>query len=325
MSTDNPLVSVLIPLYNSEAYISEAIQSCLNQTYPNIEIIIVDDGSTDNSYQKAKTFEGQRGLRIYRQENKGACVARNFALEMSVGDYFQYLDADDLLVPDKIEKQMKLFEQYGNDIIVSGIWGRFYNSIDDVKWEDQLINKNYENPIEWLVDSWNGKGMGQTSIWLTPRKLIERAGKWDETLTINQDGEFFCRVLLKAKAIKFCGEAKVFYRSGIKSSISQQKRSKAKLDSLKRSFDSYVNQTKGKEARWLKKGLARNYMTVAIDAYPIYKDLSIEALNKANALYDVNQVELPVFGGRVIEFVKNNFSWKLARICAHYYRMLRYQ
>jgi len=104
--------------------------------------------------------------------------------------------------------------------MASGIWGRFYQSDQDVKWEQQTINEDYSSPIKWLVDSWNGGGMAQTSAWLTPRHLIDLAGIWNESLSINQDGEFCSRVLLQASSIQFCKEAKVYYRSGNTTSIS---------------------------------------------------------------------------------------------------------
>jgi glycosyltransferase involved in cell wall biosynthesis len=78
----NNLVSILIPCYNSEKYISKTIESCLSQTYKNIEVIIVDDGSTDNSYQIAKSYESDR-IKVYKQKNSGACRARNYAFELS--------------------------------------------------------------------------------------------------------------------------------------------------------------------------------------------------------------------------------------------------
>ncbi len=231
----NSKVSILIPLFNSQDYIAETIQSALDQTWPNIEIIIVDDGSTDNSYQIAKNFESDI-LKIYQQKNRGACAARNLAFQRSTGDFIQYLDADDLLTPDKIKKQLMLFEKFGNNIITSGQWGRFFNTKHTVQWEDQTINKDYLTPIDWLIESWNGGGMAQTSVWLTPRNLIDLAGSWNESLTVNQDGEFFSRVLMQANAIKFCSEAKVYYRSGNASSISQRKTSEQKAGSLLNSY-----------------------------------------------------------------------------------------
>ena len=100
------LVSILIPSYNAEEWIEETIQSALSQTWPRKEIIIVDDGSTDNSLRIAKEYESN-SVKVISQENSGAAVARNKALEYAQGDYIQWLDADDLLAPDKIEKQLR--------------------------------------------------------------------------------------------------------------------------------------------------------------------------------------------------------------------------
>lgn len=103
-----PLVSILIPCYNAEKWLAETLESALAQTWDNIEIIVVDDGSTDKSLAVAKQFEPD-GVKVISQANKGASAARNRAFQESQGDFIQYLDADDLLVPDKIELQVKLF------------------------------------------------------------------------------------------------------------------------------------------------------------------------------------------------------------------------
>ncbi|TLX73212.1 glycosyltransferase family 2 protein [Labilibacter sediminis] len=256
----NPLISILIPLCNAEHFLKETVLSALNQTWKNIEIIIVDDGSTDTSYAIAKGFESEK-VKVYQQTNKGACAARNLAFKKSTGDYIQYLDADDLLAPDKIKQQMKLFEKYGNNIICSGQWGRFYQTINDVKWEEQAINKDYPSPINWLIDCWNGRGMAQTSVWLTPRHLIDLAEPWNESLSINQDGEYFSRVLMQASEIKYCDEAKIYYRSGNVNSISQRKKSDKKVESLLYSYElyqqncsTYINDIN------VKKALGNNYL-----------------------------------------------------------------
>ncbi|MFT2007747.1 glycosyltransferase family 2 protein [Pontibacter sp. 13R65] len=233
-----PLVSVLIPVYNSEMYIAETITSVLNQTWNNIEIVVVDDGSTDSSFTLAKAMESER-VRVYKQTNKGACAARNFAFSVAKGEYIQYLDADDLLSSDKIEKQLQILSSSLPGTVATCVWGRFVNSVTEFKAEEKEINKNYDIPVNWLIDSWGGKGSAQTSVWLVPRFLIEAAGPWNEDLKINQDGEFFARVLLHAKAIKFCESVYVYYRSDNENSISKSNKSEAKAESLLSSFESY--------------------------------------------------------------------------------------
>jgi glycosyltransferase involved in cell wall biosynthesis len=234
-----PKVSVLIPLYNSEKYISETIDSVLAQTYTNWECIVVDDHSTDNSVKIVEKYceKYPNKIKLYTNPRKGACAARNIAFEKSSGDYIQYLDADDLLSENKIEKQINLFEQYGNNIITNCRWGRFFdNNKESVKWEKQTIDRDYDNSIDWLIDSWMGNGMAANSCWLTPRPVIENSGSWNENLLINQDGEFFCRVLLNVKTIIFSPQGTVYYRSGHIGSISNRK----SLETMRSQLDSYM-------------------------------------------------------------------------------------
>lgn len=272
-----PKVSVLIPLFNSNNFIAQTLKSAINQTWTNIEIIIVDDGSSDNSYQIAKSFESKK-VKVFQQKNKGACAARNNAFEKSNGDLIQFLDADDLLSPKKLEEQIKLFKQFGNNIVTNCKWGRFTANYKDVKWEHQPINKNYDCSIDWLTDSWMGNGMAQTAVWLTPRRLIDKAGAWDESLEINQDGDFFARVLMHAQAIKFVPDVGVYYRSGHSHSITQYKpQSRAKAESLLKSFQSYTQVLSIKDTPDLRKALGNNFLNYIYQFYSLYPDLSLIA------------------------------------------------
>ena len=103
--TRTPLISILIPAYNAEKWIGETIRSALSQTWPNKEIIIVESGSTDNTLRVARQFESPI-VKVLSQPNEGASSARNTAFSVSQGEYIQWLDADDLLAPDKIARQM---------------------------------------------------------------------------------------------------------------------------------------------------------------------------------------------------------------------------
>ena len=118
-----PLVSILIPAYNAERWISDTIESALKQTWPNKEIIIVDDGSRDKTLAVARRFESDT-VRVATQANQGAAAARNRAFSMCKGEYIQWLDADDLLAPDKIALQMAVLESGGNQrTLLSASWG----------------------------------------------------------------------------------------------------------------------------------------------------------------------------------------------------------
>ena len=311
----NSKVSILIPLYNSEAYIAETISSALAQKWTDKEIIIVDDGSTDKSYEIAKSFESST-VKVYRNPGKGACSARNYAYEKSCGDYIQYLDADDLLSPDKIEKQMHRLLQNSDLQIANCRWGRFSESIESVVWEMQSIDKDYEKPIDWLCDSWLLGGMAQTSVWLTPRKLIEMAGGWNESLTINQDGEFFCRVLLRATSICFCDVNGVYYRSGLQSSISQNsKNSVIKARSLLDSYNSYYRYAIHIDnSERVRKALATNYLNYIYQFYHEHNEIAREAEDK---FYSLGFKKMWPVGGRKFKLLVSIFGFKVAMQLRH--------
>ncbi|GBO90148.1 glycosyltransferase [Marinobacter salsuginis] len=113
MKNDPALVSVIVPVYNRAHLLTETVESILAQTYRNIEIILVNDGSTDNSLEviKALQQENHDVIRIVDQDNQGQTIARNNGVEQSCGRYVAFLDSDDLWVPDKLEQQIPLFDE----------------------------------------------------------------------------------------------------------------------------------------------------------------------------------------------------------------------
>ena len=234
---ENKLVSIIIPLYNAVSYIEETIQSALKQTYKNIEIIVVDDFSTDNSFKIVERIDSDK-ITLVKNIRKGACAARNYGFELSKGDYIQYLDADDILSKNKINAQLNLLQKNENNSITSCGWEKFTSQYQHLNARHQFINKSYTEPLQWLIDSWSSEEMGQTSIWLTPRNIIEQAAPWNESLLINQDGDFFCRVLLRTSKIIYCKDSLVYYRVN-PSSITQSIRSTEKLESQLTSYKLY--------------------------------------------------------------------------------------
>src|ERR1035437_4941027 len=130
-----PLVSILIPAYNAEEWIGEAIQSAIGQTWSRKEVIVVDDGSKDRTAEVARRFASKEFL-VVSQENQGAAAARNHALHLSQGDYIQWLDADDLLGLDKIERQLAALRD-GDDehTLLSGPWAYFNFRTDRARFK----------------------------------------------------------------------------------------------------------------------------------------------------------------------------------------------
>jgi glycosyltransferase involved in cell wall biosynthesis len=231
-----PLVSILIPAYNAEKWINDTIQSALAQTWERKEIIVVDDGSKDRTAEVARRL-ASKDLLVVSKANEGAAATRNHALKLSQGDYIQWLDADDLLAPDKVERQMaSLQTSNGPRTLLSSAWAFFNYRPQQAKftptplWEDL-------SPVEWLLRKLSQNLHMQTATWLTSRELCEAAGPWDTRLLSDDDGEYFCRVLLASKVTRFTPEAKVFYRNTPSNRLGQigtsDKKKEAMLLSMK--------------------------------------------------------------------------------------------
>ena len=271
---NDPLISILIPLYNSEEFIAETIESCLNQTYGNIEIIIVDDGSADSSLDIARQYEKKyQNIIVEAQKNSGAPVARNRAFELSRGDYIQYIDADDLMDPDKIRPQMEVLKTADAKAVAFGRFGIFKKNIKNVIWKDLPVNKNYDDPKQFLIELWASGRAAITHLWLIPRVLIEESGGWNESLAKNQDGDFFSRVIFKAGKILFVKNSICYYRKDNEGSVSKQTSRKA-LEATLRSFDGYLALMKDDLDRSdVRKSLAFVYSKYLYYLYPEHLDL----------------------------------------------------
>ena len=219
-----PKVSVIIPAFNAERHIFDSIQSALNQSVSDLEILLVDNGSTDNSLAIAAGI-GDPRLHIFNCKKRGAPAARNVGIANAKGDYFQFLDADDLLSSNKIESQLSALEQVGSDSVASCPWVPFERCPKKVEAKPEKVWR-IEDPIEWLICSLSGGGMMSAGAWLVHRSVISRAGLWDEKLSLHDDGEFFTRVLLNAQRQVFVPDASVYYRN-VPNSLSKRRGLKA--------------------------------------------------------------------------------------------------
>jgi len=225
-----PLVSILIPAYNAEEWIAETLQSAVSQTWENKEIIVVDDGSKDKTFDAAQKFSSQ-GVRVVKQENRGAAAARNKALSLCGGSYIQWLDADDLLSPDKISRQMAVAQdRQDNRLLLSCAWGGFMYRSNRATFNPTPLWNNL-TPAEWLIRKLAQNLYMQPATWLVSRELTEAAGLWNTKLKVDDDGEYFCRVLLQSTEVEFVPVAKVYYRASGSGSLSYIGLSDAKMAS----------------------------------------------------------------------------------------------
>ena len=221
MAAAHPLVSVIIAARNESRWIAPAIRSVIDQTHRELEIIVVDDGSTDGTADIAEGCSDTR-LRVIRRPPTGACAARNAGLAMASGQLIQMLDGDDLLAPDKIALQVDRWRTEGDDKVYFGPYARF-SQHPQAGFIDPQPNWTDMSGHDWLVSCWLHGGMMAPNGWLTPAPLIRAAGPWDETVLQNQDGEYFSRVLLASAGVRFCHDALAYYRIGSKESISRRR------------------------------------------------------------------------------------------------------
>jgi glycosyltransferase involved in cell wall biosynthesis len=224
-----PMVSILICAYNAERTIAETLQSALSQTWPRKEIIVVNDGSRDRTPEIIRQF---REVKLISTENQGFSNAQNNIFRYSQGDYIQYLDADDLLAPDKIERQLAAVQKINNPrILASSPWAYFYHRTQGARFIDTSLCQSL-SPVEWLLRKMSEGIHMQNATWLVKREMAEKAGPWDSNLYYDQDGEFFCRVLLASEGTCFVPGTGIYYRRTGTSSISYIGNSNKKKESL---------------------------------------------------------------------------------------------
>lgn len=195
-------ISVIIPIYNGEKYITETVHSIQSQTYPIHEIIIINDGSTDSTQEViekiAKDFSN---VIILSQENAGPAKARNYGIQKSTGEYIAFCDADDIWVPEKIEKQISLFNTESIGLVFSGI------SFFGVR-EGEFLPKG-KNSLRSLF--WNNY-IANSSVIIS-RSVVEKVGLLNESKDFFavEDYEYWLRIGLFF-TIQFVSESLVKYR-----------------------------------------------------------------------------------------------------------------
>ena len=302
--------SILIPAYNAAEFIHETLASCVQQGLDCIEeIIIVNDHSEDNTGEVVEQFQIEHPqIRIILVDNptKGACAARNHALQLAKGTAIQWLDADDLLGEGKLKAQQKLLHQNPQHLIASK-WRRFVGDLTHLWPEEQGAWSqvpDQSTPKDWLL----AERMMIPGGWLGSRQLFENLQPWDESLLINQDGEYFTRAIVASAGVIFEPESRVYYRSELQGSVSEFKPHKA--PSLFASIESFEKTTiqLGDDSA-LKTLISNQYMGFIYRVYPLVPELRKKARAK------IKHYGEPTRGNDVVEskmarLICVIFGWK---------------
>lgn len=188
MINNSPLISIMMPTYNNGKYIAQAIESIYAQNYSNIEIIVVDDGSTDNTKEILKQY---KDIKYFYMEHKGISAARNTALENSKGEYIAFLDSDDYWLPNKLSVQMQYFREHPDSQIV---FTRYENI-----FEKEELKQNKRAMHEKAIEDSFQQYLPSTVL---KKELFDKYGNFDEKFSGIEDAEFIYRISMKGINVK---------------------------------------------------------------------------------------------------------------------------
>jgi len=207
------MISIIIPSYNRFQLLKDAVKSCLNQTHQDIEIIIIDDGSTDNTeIEVNKLFTSEwstKPIIYYKQKNAGASAARNFGLDNAKGEFIQFLDSDDLLYPGKLQLQLEEINKQKAEVCTCyGYMGPIFGAM-----ENEVLGASFDNKIDLMHKMCSGiVHVMQTTAPLWRKSVLDSTNGWDKSIAFGDDLEYHIRLLNKVSKICFVPEKLFFVR-----------------------------------------------------------------------------------------------------------------
>jgi len=218
-------ISVIIPTYNRSHVIRNALETVRLQSYTNWECLIIDDGSTDTSEEIiTKYIKSDNRFKFISRTNsrkKGAATCRNIGLENATGQFIQFLDSDDVMAPNKFETHINRLKNEPLGTLATCRYGILKPSFSNPKiFKGLKTFRDHKNPLDLLKTFAENFTYFPLHAYLIPRTVTETVGKWNEELTVNDDGEYFTRIILNSSQISFCNETYVLYKTGAGNRIS---------------------------------------------------------------------------------------------------------
>lgn len=220
----NPLISIIVPIYNSEKYLGDCIDSILKQTYENIQLCLVNDGSVDASLSICRDFE-KKDVRIIviDQKNSGVSVARNCGIKFATGDYITFIDSDDMIEKKFIQELVSELNCSGSDVAFSGYTLLFGEKKVNKSARIESGQYKFEDLQDKLIDDGTLSGMLFGSVWgaLYKRQIIlDYDVRFKDTIRLNEDGLFNLTYLKHANSISVLSSTGYLYRQYTKSKSS---------------------------------------------------------------------------------------------------------
>ncbi len=304
------LVSICIPCYNAAQFLTLTLTALQKQSHQNLEIIVIDDGSTDSSVKIIEEFAGKdQRIQLDKATGKGAAAARNQAYARSKGDYIVFFDADDWIPENFIATQLQTLTS--NQEVVVAQWGRFYkNNLSTICIDQGQIKKDLSFP-EWILNYWkNNSHMTCPGRVLMPRAIVEQSGLWDEDLSLNDDFTFFTSIFSVSELIRYNTNGLFYYRSGV-NGLSSKKGNEAYqsfFNSLTRAIA--IAQSKLVDGDRLNGCYANLLQNFIYETYPKRPDLIKKASDLIKTLGGSN-LRFPA-GGKT-RLINSIFGWKLVK------------
>ncbi|WP_424002626.1 glycosyltransferase family 2 protein [Haloarcula salina] len=283
-----PTVSVIIPTYNRADLIERAVRSVLDQTFTDIECLVVDDGSTDETVSIVRSIDDDRVTVIEHGENGGAAAARNAGIDASLGEYIAFLDDDDVWRPEKLAKQIDILESAPDSVGLVYCWMDYYD-------DDNSLVTAYRPELrgDIFLDVLDKQRIGNSSTLVAPAPVVNDVNGFDESILRGDDGDFIRRVALEYD-VEYVSETLVdaYVDHGHRRITSQDEKGarnaihdqKAKLRKFSTQFDEHPEKRAIVEAliarRYVQLGQygdAGAHFTRAVRSYPfdsdVYKEL----------------------------------------------------
>ena len=310
-------ISIIIAAYNAESTIAETINSVLTQTFSNFELIIINDGSTDNTEQIILSFFDTRII-YFLQENKGQSAANNFGLSKVNGDYIKFFDADDVMNSTHIEAQFEKIK-FSKTNLASCKWGRFYNGdLVNTLFVSELVWKDLAT-LDWLKISLSQRhDMMGGWLWLIPKEIIVKAGGWDERLSLNNDFEFSVRMLLCAEKVLFADNAILYYRTGGVNTLAQSTSVDSYNAAYLSNFLGCTHLLATENSKALRRLCANRFQGWVFAIYPDYLDI-VEKFERQIKIWGGSDIKIQ--GGNTFVLFSKIVGWKTAkRIKLFFYR-----
>lgn len=303
------MISIIVPAYNAEVWLKDCLEGILAQSFREIEVVVVDDGSNDGTAKLTKSIDDHR-LRLIRQSNGGQSQAINRGVEESRGRFIKLVDADDWINPGHLERQFHSLDGT-KDVLSACGWGYFVEAPANTRARPEATDRDYDDPLEWLVDSLTlDEGMMGGWKWLIPRTVWERSGGYDEQLSLNNDFDFSIRLLLASQGVRFAKGAIYAYRKGVSGALSGSVGRRAMESAFRTTEAGCATLLAREDSLRIRKICADRWQFWLFKFYPEFPDLANGAEQQIRAL---GGSSLQMGGGRLMRMLEPWIGWRGVR------------